>query len=116
MVTYMYLTSEARGSVDGASSQSTPHEHDPFDISWHFVPIIRLVSEYPTLTASAVRKGCWGFHKKMLIRIVTFLDCSNGYGGLKRLVAHRPRLVYYVVYYPPSGELHKQLLGNRREI
>ena len=22
------------------------------------------------------------------------------YGGLKRLVAHRPRLVYYVVYYP----------------
>ena len=21
-------------------------------------------------------------------------------GGLKRLVAHRPRLVYYVVYYP----------------
>ena len=25
----------------------------------------------------------------------------NGWnGGLKRLVAHRPRLVYYVVYYP----------------
>ena len=27
-------------------------------------------------------------------------DNSEVYGGLKRLVAHRPRLVYYVVYYP----------------
>ena len=25
---------------------------------------------------------------------------NSVYGGFKRLVAHRPRLVYYVVYYP----------------
>ena len=35
-----------------------------------------------------------------LLRTPNELRLRRHYGGLKRLVAHRPRLVYYVVYYP----------------